>query len=103
MWWESLGLARDAGLILLGLEFLILGAIPLLVLRAVTRALRGFLPRVRPGLRQAAGVVMNVQGGVQRAMDAVASPVIRLHAARAQVGGVAAAWARMLLARRKAE
>jgi hypothetical protein len=45
-------------------------------------------------------VVSKVQGGVKRAMDAVASPIIGLHAVRAQVGGVAAAWARMLVGRR---
>jgi hypothetical protein len=86
-----------------GSEFLILGAIPFVLLRVLTRALRRFLPQVRPALRKAAGVVSKVQGGVTRAMDITAAPVIRVHQEAAAAKGFLAALGRLLVVRREDE
>ena len=76
MWWQQLGLARDVSVVLLALEFLILGIIPFLILRVITRALRRFLPKVRPALRKVASVVTRVQEIVTRIMNGVTAPII---------------------------
>jgi len=71
--------ARDASLVLLALEAMVLALAPAAILYYVTRWLAGFLPRIRPFLRSLTLRVRRVESAVRRVMLAVARPFVLLH------------------------
>jgi len=79
MVWDILGKSRDGALILLALEGLVLGALPLLVLYYLTRGLRKLLPQVVPALRRAQEGMRRAQAVIERIMAALRAPFLWGH------------------------
>lgn len=78
MFLEQLGAARNGAIILLAIESLVLSLVPLLILYYVTRWLRGFIPRVAPGMQRAHLGLLGLQRGVDRVMAAIVAPFLWL-------------------------
>ncbi|HHX65361.1 MAG TPA: hypothetical protein GX702_10780 [Chloroflexi bacterium] len=97
---EALAAARDWALILLALESMVLAAVPLAVLYFVTKALRRFIPKVRPALRRATAWLRNLHEIVERIMASVCAPFIVGYAAAERVRITARGLGRMLPGRR---
>ncbi|MHB1295699.1 MAG: hypothetical protein ACYC4R_11970 [Anaerolineae bacterium] len=76
MFEEAIAIARDWAIILLAIEALLLALIPLFVFWHTTRGLGKFLPKVRPGMRQAQQRVSSVTQAIEHGLDRVASPFI---------------------------
>ncbi len=96
MIWEILAKSRDGALILLAVEGLLLGAVPLLVLYYVTKGLRRLLPQVRPGLRRAHEGFLRAQAVVERLMEAVRAPFLWGHGVVAGLRALASRVRRIL-------
>lgn len=79
MIWDILAKSRDGALILLAVEGLLLGAVPLVALYYVTKGLRQLLPQVRPGLRRAHEALLRVQALVERVMAGLRAPFLWGH------------------------
>jgi len=67
-------ISRDISIILLVLEWLIIGAIPLFVLLKITQGLRRLLPQTRPFLQLAHERLRMVLGYVERAVLVLRKP-----------------------------
>lgn len=76
MVWEILAKSRDGALILLALEGLLLGVVPLVALYHATKGLRRLLPQVRPGLRRVHEGFLRAQEVVERLMAALRAPFL---------------------------
>ncbi len=94
MFYDVVAIARDWSLILLVLEWLILLAVPLVILLQVTKWLRGFLPRVRPGIRHARAFVERLSQGIDRALAAIRAPFLWAAGIQARVNGFRRVWKR---------
>ncbi|MBC7236300.1 MAG: hypothetical protein H5T69_10695 [Chloroflexi bacterium] len=80
---ETLAIARNASVILLALECLVLGALPLAILYIATRFLRRLLREARPFLSKATESVHRLLGHVDSGLSMVARPFIWLNARHA--------------------
>jgi len=85
---ETLAIARDAALILLAVEGLVLATLILLLFRAVVRGLRRFVPRVSLFMRNAQRMTSRICGGIQRAMALMCVPFVWLNKASAKLVSV---------------
>ena len=94
MAFEILATARNWSVILLALEFLVLGAVPLIILYVITRWLRGVVRQTRPFLQQVAGYVYQGLAAIDGAMTKVAAPFLWLHMRHAMVMGFWKRWER---------
>ena len=82
---EALRIARDASVVLLALEIMVLGAIPLALFYYVSKGLRAFYPKARSGLVRANEVVDEYSGIARRALLRGSQPAIRLAGATERV------------------
>jgi hypothetical protein len=94
VFYDVVAIARDWSLILLVLEGMLLCALPLVILLQVTKWLRGFLPRVRPALKNAHASVVRVSMGIDRALAAMRAPILWAEGLRARVRGIYRVWKR---------
>jgi len=72
----ALRISRDISVIMLVIEYLILGAIPLLVLLKITQGMRRLLPLVRPALRRFHQQLCLVLGAIERGVLAMRKPFV---------------------------
>ena len=87
MFLETLSVARDASVVLLVIEALVLGAIPLVVLLYVTRGLRRVLAGARPFLARIRAGALRVFDGIDIALRTLAGPFVWLHMRYAALAG----------------
>ena len=71
-----LATGRDAALILLLLEWIIISLVPLAALYFVTRSLRRFLPQVPPALRNVAQIANDVRQKTEMVCQKIAAPFV---------------------------
>jgi hypothetical protein len=74
----TLSIARDASLVILALEAMVLAIVPCVLLYYVTRWLAGFLPQVRPFIRSIAEQTQRIQSAVTRIMLSIRRPFVLL-------------------------
>lgn len=89
---EILATARDWSVILLVLEFLVLGAVPLVILYLITKGLRSVLRQARPFLHNLVAHVQQGLGYVEFALGTIARPFIWLHT---RFSALSAFWRRL--------
>jgi hypothetical protein len=89
---DVLHTARDISVILLALEFMVLAAVPLIILYFITRGLRHAVRRARPFLRQVVGYGYQGLYAINRALYTIAKPFIWLHVQYAAVTGFWRRW-----------
>lgn len=94
MFYDVIASARDWAIILLVLQAMVLFALPLFVFLKCVQGLRGFLPRVRPQLRQLHALVTRVSSAIDRALAAMRAPFVWLLSAQARIQGIGRAWKR---------
>lgn len=75
---EILATARDWGILVLFVQWFLLALLPALVLWKVTRALGGFLPKVKASLVAVRAKADGVAQGITRIMAAVRRPFVWL-------------------------
>ncbi|MHB0858658.1 MAG: hypothetical protein ACYC5M_13965 [Anaerolineae bacterium] len=97
---ETIAIARDWSIILLAIEAFVFALIPLFILWRTTRGLGKFLPKVRPGLRQAQQHVSVADQTIERIFDRVASPFIGVQGTVAGVRSGASRFWRTFRSRR---
>jgi len=73
---EILATARDWGILVLFAQWFLLALLPAFVLWKVTRALRGFLPKMKASLVSLRAKIERVTQGIKRLMAAVRRPFI---------------------------
>ncbi|MFH1086537.1 MAG: hypothetical protein V1772_12340 [Chloroflexota bacterium] len=76
MFFEVTAIARNVAIILLALQFLVVGAVPVFVLLKLTQGLRRLIPKVAPGLRQAHGGLLMAGSYVDKAMARARAPFV---------------------------
>jgi len=76
---ETLAVARDAALILLAVEGLLLATLTLLLFRAAVRGLRRLVPRMYLFMLDAQRTTSRVCGSIQRAMALMCAPFVWLN------------------------
>ncbi len=91
---EILDTARDLALILLALEGIILLAVPLYLLWVVVRWAKGFLPKVRSGLRDLHATLIRIVAGIDNVMEKIRAPFVWIETNQARVRGFRRAWKR---------
>ena len=74
----TLSVARDASLILLALEAVVLAVVPGVLLYYATRWLAALLPQVSPFIRSILERTRRVQSAVTRAMLSISRPFVLL-------------------------
>ena len=79
MIWDILAKSRDGALILLAVEGLLLGAVPLVALYYMTKGLRRFLPQVAPAFRRTHEELLRIQALVERLMAGLRAPFLWCH------------------------
>lgn len=94
---HALAVARDWGLIVLAVQWLLLSLIALLLLAKIVSWLRRVQRGARPVLRTAHFHVDRVTDGIERAMHTIQRPFIVLHG----IESGARHWARSSQARRQ--
>jgi hypothetical protein len=92
MVFDILATARDLSVILLAIEFLVLGAVPLIALYFITRWLRDVVRKARPFLRQVVGYALQGLDAINKGLILVAKPFIWLHMAYAALTGFWRRW-----------
>jgi hypothetical protein len=86
---QTLAIARDAALILLALEGLLVGAAALLLIRATARGLRSLVPQFKLFMHKAQRTSSQVRGVIERAMLLLCMPFIWLNRASVQLTALA--------------
>ena len=89
---DVLHTARDVSVILLALEFLVLGAVPLVILYFITRGLRHVVRETRPFLRQVVGYAHQGLQAIDTWLNAIARPFVWLHVQYAALTGSWRRW-----------
>ena len=89
---DALVTARDWALILLALEMLLLGLLPLVILYRAARGLRQLVPRIAAALRLVAEKTHAISSWVTRMLAGVRAPLVWVTAA---LNGVCS-WAKRL-------
>jgi hypothetical protein len=84
-WQSALDIGRNVAVILLAVEWLVLGAIPLYLLYVITRWLRRFIPKAVTMLRLAAAKVDEWGVVIKRIMASIVAPFIWLSRTSNQV------------------
>ena len=79
MWLEILPIARDAAVVLIVLQTMVLYAIPLLILYAIVKGLRQLTPKVREGFLYVHDAADKAVEIVRRAINAVRAPFLWIH------------------------
>lgn len=91
---EGIVIARDASVILLAIESIILFLLPLYLLLKATQGLRKLLPQVRPFVRQVHTWADKGYDVIRSAMRALAWPFAALQAAAAALEAFRSAYRR---------
>jgi hypothetical protein len=73
---EHLAVARNWSVILLALEVLVLGLVPLFILFKITQGLAWLLKRFVPAMRKAQQVLLQAKAIIERIMAVIAAPFI---------------------------
>ena len=73
---EILVTGRDAALILLLVEWIVISLVPLAALFFITRSLRRFLPQVPPALRNVAQIADTIRQKTELVCQKIAAPFI---------------------------
>lgn len=84
--------ARDVSVILLALEFMVLAAVPLVILYFITRGLRHVVREARPFLRQVVGYADQGLHAIEKGLSAIARPFVWLHVQHAALTGFWRRW-----------
>jgi hypothetical protein len=84
----AISVLADISAVLVILEFMLLAAVPLVVLYFANRGMRWFNARLRPWLRQVSAGVNRVRDAVERGSRLVAKPFVRASVSAAQVRGL---------------
>lgn len=82
---EEIAIARDAAVILLCLEAILLLIVPLYLFGKASKELRHLMPRVRPWMHHLRDRQERVSVGVARTMAAIRAPFVRLDAISARL------------------
>ena len=78
----------DISAVLVILEFMVLAAVPLIVLYFANRGMRWLNEHLRPWLRQVQAAIDKVRGTVERGSRSVAKPFVAASVYSAQVQGL---------------
>ena len=78
MFVETVGTLRDIALVLLAIEWIVLAAIPLVILFYITKGLAGLVAKVRPAMRMAHAYVLRGAAAIDRGMRIVRTPFVWL-------------------------
>ena len=84
--------ARDVSVILLALEFMVLAAVPLVILYFINRGLRHVVREARPFLHQVVGYAGQGLQAIEKGLNAIASPFIWVHVQYAALTGFWRRW-----------
>jgi len=79
MWLEILPKVRDGAVVFLILQTMVLYAVPLLILYAITRGMRQLLSKVREGFIIVHDAVGKAFALVQRVVEGVRAPFLWIH------------------------
>jgi hypothetical protein len=89
---DVLHTARDVSVILLAIEFMVLAAVPLVILYFITRGLRHVVRKARPFLRQVAGYGYQGFEAIDKGLNAIVRPFVWLHVQYAALTGFWRRW-----------